>query len=253
MQMMKPSIMQKTFNDSHLVLDSISSEWAKSQAASIVENIPMTQTGSASGKFFKSYQQFLFHHSSSHPLIAKFRDTLFSNRLRFEATYNRPLQIEWIYLSYIQDPSENSCIPHRDGYWMNGQAHLTIQGNSGIRVWDEDPYDNPNAKFEDLNFENGTVWYLNGTELHHSILTTSCQDRRTNLPRIELLAPVEPKNLEGYTECLSPCSLKFIDPFHDKWKQIKEKQAMRQQEAFQLGKASAPGSVGFANLPESRN
>lgn len=227
----------------YLSFTKIDSNWCLAQAQHIVRSFSVTQSGSSSGKFYDNYNQYLFHIESEHPLISRVRELIIEHQFSFEQVYKRPLKTEWVYLSCVKSGTGPICIPHLDGYWMNGQLHLTIQGQSCIHYWKTSPYEDDSVKPQPLIFDNGSFWYLNGSEYYHSIFTPN--KNQIGKDRFELLVPVEPRNLEDYKHCLSNCRFKYVDSQHPEWKKIKERQIMRQKESYKKKIASSPSSVGY--------
>ncbi|MEO0335325.1 MAG: hypothetical protein AAF202_02970 [Pseudomonadota bacterium] len=213
-------------------------------AKSLISKYDVTQCGSASGKFSHDYSQYLFHKSSDVPLIKEFVERVESHLGSLQQEYNRPFHIEWIYLTRTLKPQKEFCIPHKDGYWMDGQIHLTIQGEANIEVWSGggSPYEDEKAEPELLQMPNGTIWYLNGSNYWHNAKTLEAE-----LPegRIELLAPVNPHGTEEYHDCLLPGPEKRIDTNCENWKRIKMRHIQLEKEAQQDGSSSSPYNLEY--------
>ena len=165
----------------HVVFEQkIDPEWALKECRWIIENLPPSDKSNASGKFYKNYVQWSFHKSSSHPLIKKFAQVLEENRKTFYQVYNRNLDFEFIYLAYVNDISEECSIWHRDYYLINGQAHLSILGNGNLLIYDY------NNKLHNILVENGTCWFVNGSNFNHKINTGIGE-------RFEICCPISPR------------------------------------------------------------
>lgn len=227
----------------HLILNKMDPTWALNQSKDIIKNLPLTQSGSASGKFSYQYHQYMFHKSSQHPLIKKFVNYCHSSISIASKVYEREFSIEWIYLAHCSNPREQMSIPHKDGRWMNGQFHLTILGESDIKVWkNSNPWEDENEVGEDLIIPNGTIWYLNGSEVWHTI---NAHPPEKEIGRLELLAPVNPMHMNGYKDCLTKCKNAIINPSSKKWKQIKKNHIKYQKDALKNKKASSPYSLNY--------
>ena len=212
-------------------------------ATSLVSKYKPTQHGSASGKFSQQYSQYLFHKSSSVPLIRFFSDKLESQLQVLSEKFGKPFSFEWVYLAQVLDPSQKFCIPHKDGFWMDGQAHLTISGEANIDVWrDIDPYENPQAPYENIKVPNGTLWYLNGSSHWHR---ANPFELESELGRLEVLAPINPNSTEAYFECLKPGPEKMIDPECKEWKNIKKKHIEIEKKAQGDNSSSSPFNLDY--------
>jgi hypothetical protein len=227
---------------SHVVLDQLSCGPLKIEANSICNSFPVTQRGSASGKFAHQYEQYMFHKSSQESLIKKFVNLANKHLDHLSSIYEKVFTIEWIYLAHCRSPWEVMSIPHRDGHWMDGQIHLSIQGESNIEVWDkeESPWIDKNASSCNLSFPNGTLWYLHGSRYWHSIKTTECR-----MSRFELLAPVNPQFMNGYIDCLADPVSGIIDPTNKNWIKIKRDHIKYQKGSVGKSISSAPYSLNY--------
>jgi hypothetical protein len=167
---------KKSLRPHVLSLGEIDPDFALQQARWIHENIPVMQKGNGSGKFYQNYISFGFWHDSQQPLIKKFVELIQSKESIFKEAFEKELRLDYIYLSYVERAEEEICLWHKDGYWWDGQFHMTILGNSQILVQD-------GGLTIHISAENGTVWYLNGSEYYHKIAQSYSG------PRYELLAP----------------------------------------------------------------
>lgn len=154
-------------------------KWCERQARLIVSKYPFTAAGNSSGKFFKNYKCWHFHKSSSLPLIQIFAELCEKHTHSFKSRFKKSLGIEFIVLTYIEDASIESCIWHKDGYFFDGQMHLTILGNASIEIKTK------HNESKHLRFPNGSFWYLNGSQYQHRISPFPGE-------RLEICAPVNP-------------------------------------------------------------
>lgn len=185
----------------------------------------MFEFSNGSGKFYGTYQTWHFHKSSNHPLIRSFADAAEKYAPEFERIYKKKLNIEFISLAYTPDASRPLCIRHKDGFFFDGQLHLTILGNSHIIVED------PNEKV--LTFDNGTFWYLNGSEYFHTIQPTHGE-------RFELLAPVNqrPEDVAAKKICISDAPERYLDSTHPGWISLRSRQIEHVRQAVIHKRAS---------------
>jgi len=160
-----------------LSLDQIDADWALEQAREIVKTYPRFERSNTSGKFFRTYECWHFHKDSDVALIREFVRLCEAHRSRFEAVFNRALEIDFIILGYTADSSREMCIYHKDGFYFDGQMHLTILGNGNIHVLGDSTGDHL------LNFPNGQFWYLNSSRYVHKIVPSQGE-------RFELCAAV---------------------------------------------------------------
>lgn len=164
-------------NAPYLLLDQIDSEWCLTQCRDIITSLPMFERSNTSGKFYRNYECWHFYRDSQHPLIQEFMRLCAQHKDQFESVYQRPLQIDYVILGYTQDSSQEMCIDHKDGFYFDGQMHLTVLGNAHVRVLDHD------GTPELIRVPNGSFWYLNSSRYIHKIVPTQGE-------RFELCAAV---------------------------------------------------------------
>lgn len=162
-----------------LEFDMLDPQWCLDQAESIISKYPYSERSNVSGKFFKNYQGWIFHKTSSLSLIQTFGKFCQKYADSFKEQFSKKLEVEFIRLNLVEDASEEICIWHKDGYFFDGQMHLTVLGNACVEVQN-------NNKIEFLHFPNGTFWYLNGSRYYHRIVPTKGR-------RIEICAPISPR------------------------------------------------------------
>ncbi len=177
-----PTLKRDVVYPQSLYLDRIDSDFALQQAQWIKKHFdpyPLSTAYSKdSGRFYSNYKNYYFHKSSDIPLIQHCIKILNTHKDVFEKLYNRPMQIDWVYLAYTKDSSEEMGTDHYDSevFW-NGQFHCTIQGNANILVY--------NGGIQNIiTAYTGSLWYLNSTEHIHKI-------KPTHGERFELLMPNE--------------------------------------------------------------
>jgi hypothetical protein len=158
-------------------LGEIDPDFALENAHWIRKNIPLYDLSNTSGKFYRNYESYAFWKDSSQPLIKAFVESIIGNEKDFHFRHKKRLDLSFIYLSYVKDSSESICIKHKDGYWWDGQFHLTIQGNSNIEIEE-------GSLTSIITAKPGSIWYLNSSNYLHKIATTNCTSER-----FELLAP----------------------------------------------------------------
>ena len=175
-----PTLKRDVVYPQSLYLDRIDSDFALQQAKWIKKHFdpyPLsTAYSDTGGRFYSNYKNYYFHKSSDIPLIKQCIKILTTHKDVFEKLYNRPMQLDWVYLAYTEDSSEEMGTNHYDSevFW-NGQFHCTIQGNANVLVYDESIENLITARL-------GTLWYLNSTEYVHRIKPTYGE-------RFELLIP----------------------------------------------------------------
>jgi hypothetical protein len=197
-----------------------------SQARRVMSQIPMSEFSNASGKFFGNYQSWHFYKDSSLPLIKFFIDLCEMYRGDFEDYFEKKMEVNFINLVYTKDSSQQICIRHKDGYFFDGQIHLTILGNSNVVV-------EHNGLETLLHHPNGTFWYLNGSEYYHWIKSSIGE-------RIEMLAPVNqrPEDLEKKLICVSERPERYLDTTSEQWKSLRQQQIEHVKIAIREKRAS---------------
>lgn len=210
--------------------------WLEQEANRIIDNVPITELGNASGKFFENYECWVLHHSSDLPLVRHFMTLLENAKNEFVEVFEREAKVEFITLSLVRSPSQQICVPHKDGYFFNGQFHLTILGNGGITVYEPD-----DSKIA-IEHPNGTFWYLNGTEYFHEIAPIRAR-------RIEVCAPCSPREdlLALRKRAFVSHPWKFANPFHPDWQEARNQAMTHIKEAVANGLAS---NLQIASFPD---
>ncbi len=251
MDLFEDTLQQQKYSSAEpffMVFDHIDPDWCLSEALKIRSKFPPTMEGSATGKFYGAYKTIHFLVDSELPLIKNFVKLVKANEERFKATFNRELRIDLIHLAITDDASEEMSIPHIDGYWMEGQAHLTILGNADVDIWAGSRDEKNRCR---LTFPNGTVWYINSSVYYHTINTSRDERQNPGGLRIELTAPINIRDMEEIHEVAIDSPDRYIDPSNLKWQSMKRKQIQIQKEAYKAGRASAPKGVGYIrNVPK---
>jgi|TARA_B100000959_G_scaffold120492_1_gene126584 hypothetical protein len=161
-------------------LDYIDPDFALQQAKWIRKHFDPYPLSTAydkkAGRFYSNYKNYFFHKTSSIPLIQQYVKILTRHKDVFEKLYNRPMQIDWVYLAYTEDSSKEMGTNHYDSevFW-DGQFHCTIQGNANIVMYD-------NTLENLITCKNGTIWYLNATEYIHKIKPSHGERFELNVP-----------------------------------------------------------------------
>lgn len=221
-----------------LNLGSVNAQLALNQAEWIRDHLPFTQRANGSAKFYRNYISWGFWRDSQLPLIQDFVAVLEKGRDQFESIYQRPMQIGYIYLSYVEDASQEMCLWHRDGYWWSGQFHLTILGNAEILVREK-------GVETRIRKDNGTVWYLNGTQYEHKIAADHIG------PRFELLAPCgfrEP-SAQAHRNAATETPERWIDGRHPEFVREIESARIYMENSIRSGRASNLQRADWAELP----
>lgn len=195
-------------------------------AQEIIRTLPASESANSSGKFFKTYRCWHFYKDSSHPLIRFFYNASQKFQNEFEDRYQRRLNLDFIILSFVEDSSKEICIWHKDGYFFNGQLHLTVLGNANIEI-------EVDSSVELLKMPNGSFWYLNGSSYRHRI-------RPSQGPRIEICAPVDqkPEDVRIKKQALSHGGLQLVDGNDPRWVQLRKGQAQYVLDSVRKRKAS---------------
>jgi hypothetical protein len=222
----------------YLDLGSLDRARVRSLAWEIINSLPESERGNSSGKFYRNYRCWHFHKSSEHPLVRDFVASAELSETKFRQVYGRPMRLDFVILSYVEDASEEVCLWHRDGYFFNGQAHLTVEGGANIEV------ELPNGT-EILRRPAGAFWYLNGSSYRHRILPT-CG------PRIEICAPVEQRvsDVERKAAALPQDSLRLLQGSHPDWIELRREQARYVLDAVRRNTASNSQVAEFSVDPQ---
>ena len=159
--------MKDILTPSHYLFDQIDGEWCLRQCREIISTLPMFERSNTSGKFYRNYECWHFYRDSQLPIIREFLRLCEAHSATFESVFHRPLQVDYIILGYTRDASQEMCIEHKDGFYFDGQMHLTVLGNAQIRIHVTD------EKTEHIAVPNGRFWYLNSTRYLHKIVPSS--------------------------------------------------------------------------------
>ncbi len=169
----------------HSVFSQLDPKWCLEQARSMMSHHCPSEKSNASGKFFRRYICWHFHKTSSWPLVQEFNKQIAMAETSFSAKYGKPLRHDFVIVTQVTELGLPICNFHRDGYFFDGQFHLTVKGEAGLQI-------EKDGELTDLHVPNGTFWYLNGTEYRHRVLPCSEE-------RIEVCAPVN-QILDDVTE-----------------------------------------------------
>lgn len=160
----------------YLPIDKLDPDWCLNQCKYVINNFPIYEKANNSGKFFKTYHTYRFYKDSSIPLIKEFVNIIekFSNT--FLKIYpNKKYYLEYISITHVLDSSKKMCVWHKDKTYFDGQFHITVLGNGHIKIYE-------NGIESTLKIDNGTVWYMNGSNYLHTI-------QQTKGERFEICAP----------------------------------------------------------------
>ena len=138
-------------------------------------------------------------------------------------------------VSIVRTTGISPCIRHRDGYFFDGQFHLTVSGGSGIKVFPvigQEPIE--------LDFPIGAIWYLNGTKYFHEI-------RETSQVRIEVCVPADPRQdlLHLRMPAFVDHPWRFANPFHPAWRRARSQAIEHIKSAVAAGLASNSSIASF--------
>ncbi len=222
-----------------LHLGDIDPEFALENARWIRDHVPLFEKSNGSGKFYRNYESTLFWHDSEQPLIKAFVNGIRAGREKFMATYERPLELTMINLTYVRDASEEICVWHQDGYWWTGQFHLTILGNGNLLVRD-------GSVTMHIQAESGSIWYLNGTDYQHKILNSWKGER------FELLAPCNCREDAAFRRfpAVTETKERWIDATHPSIKFDTARTLEYMRESFAQGRASSKVVADWTSLEE---
>lgn len=165
------------FGPSHSVFKTLDPQWCRSQCEWIIDTFPLTETSNSSGKFYHNYRTWHFHKSSELSLVKRFITECENIKPQFEKIYAKPLDLHFVVIAETLDDSQDSCVWHKDGYFHDGQMHLSVSGGGNIDVEELHGEDN-------ITLPDGSLWYLNASHYRHKI------GRGTGNRRIEITAPL---------------------------------------------------------------
>jgi hypothetical protein len=219
---------------SFLVLDEVDPDWCTHEAEKMMAFHPPSELANSSGKFYANYQCWHFHQSSSWPLIKVFRQKLESHAHFFREKMQKNLGIEFIVLSLVEDFNSPVSLRHKDGFFFDGQAHLTIAGHARIGV-------EVDGRAQDLYLPNGCIWYLNGSEYYHEVKPATER-------RIEMCAPINQKKEDVLIKrkATSKDSYRWLDGRNEEWTQLRLKQTNYVKRAIEAGRASNLSVASFS-------
>jgi hypothetical protein len=212
----------------HLNLNKMDPQWALQEAERMMAFHPVSERANASGKFYRNYQCWHFHKNSSWPLIKEFAQQLEFSREAFTQNFTKPMNYEFVILSLVDGGGLEVCNFHRDGYFFDGQLHLTILGQANIEVLHDDNLT------ELLRPQDGTIWYLNGSQYYHRVVPPLTR-------RIELCAPLNqlPKDVEIKMRAVRKEDGKmWVDGNNQDWIDLRKQQINYVKEAVQRRTAS---------------
>lgn len=217
--------MSKT-NPVFFCIDSIDSRWALEQSQQMMQEHLASETSNASGKFYSNYECWHFHSSSKWPLIQKVKSSLEEYADQLKIRLNKKLRLDFFVLSRVKTIGQPISIWHKDGYFFDGQFHLTIQGNAKIESKVQD-------SVQTLYFPNGQCWYLNGSEHYHRVVPNAQE-------RIELCAPLN--QLQSDVDVKKKAILQdgrgWVDGKNTEWTQLRQQQIQYVKKAIEKGSAS---------------
>jgi hypothetical protein len=211
----------------HTVFEKLDAEWCLTQCKQIIQTFPITESSNSSGKFFHTYKSWHFHKTSEIPIIKKFSELIMSHQDKFEKIYNKALNIDFIMLAYTEDNSKEMSVWHKDRYFLDGQFHISVQGNGNIDLNNEKDIIN-------ISVPNGTLWYLNGSHYYHTIKIG------TGIERFELCAPVNmrPEHREWKIKAVPNDQWKHIDGSNPIYTDFRRHISKGVEEAVARGTAS---------------
>ena len=218
--------------------DSMNPDWALSEVSKMQKKHPPSEVSNASGKFFKNYTCWHFHKSSQWPLVVSINHLIRENRKRFSEVYRKDLAYEFIVVSIVEDANQEVCLWHKDGHFFDGQIHLTVLGNAKILVKNE-------GKVSEICMDNGSFWYLNGSNFLHKI-------KKITERRVEVCIPIN-QNKSDVSEKLKAVSkdeFRWVDGGNKHWLELRKKQAQYVIEAVKRKTAS---NLSFADFSVETN
>lgn len=224
----------------HSIFDQLDPDWVKKQCEFIIDTFDPTETANSSGKFFHNYETWHFHKSSQLPIVRKFIEIIEQNSEKFEEIYGRECRTDFVLLTRTEDNSEEMCVWHKDKYFLNGQFHISVEGDDGFVV-------EKDSEIEEITKVPGQVWYLNGTTYYHKITVGS------GMRRLELCAPI---NLRSRYRDGKMLGVDFEDPFryidgnNEQYTAYRKWVAEGVEEAIKRGTATNV-SVSYAVDPKS--
>lgn len=209
------------------LFDQLDSEWCLDQAKWIIENIPITEYGNASGKFYKNYKTWQFYKDSSIPLVKEVLRVIEENNSKFQKIYGNIPVPNFLVLNQVDDSAEEMCVWHKDRYFFNGQYHCTIKGNGNVLVDMED------GTTQLINLPDGSVWFFNSTEWKHKIQPTSGERIEVCLPMDQLEEHVRSKKFAVVEN-----EYRYMDGNNERYIQARKHAAKAVESAVKAGTAS---------------
>jgi hypothetical protein len=205
----------------------IDSAFALNEANAIVNNYPLTEKSNSSGKFYKTYNCWHFHKTSQNPLISAFVRSASSSFDYLESIFKKKFSLEFVILTEVLCIGEPISLWHKDGYFFDGQLHLTILGNAGIEVEDD------HGQVSNIHKNNGTLWYLNGSHYRHRV--SAIQSRRLELcaPNNQLIDDIQIKKM-----AIIDHQLGLLDGNNKAWLELRKQQAKHVLKAIENKTAS---------------
>lgn len=223
----------------HTIFDKLESNWCLEECKQIVQNFPMTESSNSSGKFYHTYKCWHFHKTSQVPIIKTFAENILKHSEEFEKIYNKPLNIDFIVLAYTSNNSEEMSVWHKDRHFMDGQFHISVQGNGNIDVKETED------EIINITVPNGTLWYLNATHYFHKIRPGE------GIERFELCAPVNmrPEHRDWKIKAVTNDKWRHISGDNPEYTKFRKHIAQGVKEAVIRGTASNT-SVAYAVNPD---
>ena len=222
----------------------------------VFKNFPETTIGNASGKFSKHYEVWQFYKDSQVPLIQEVVNLVEQSKKDFcKAFSNKIFSYQYVQIVRNKDCRNLLCIPHKDGYWFDGQFHLTVLGNANISIWSGGRESAKNK--QSLWFENGSFWYINSSEYYHTINQYFQPTKNNKYERIEILIPLNgegnQKDEQKIVGCVSNDKDRFFYPDNPRFIELKKTQIQYVLNSYKNNKASSPYPIGFIHNIKNLN
>ena len=225
--------------DYFTIFDKIDPNWAQEQAKDIFDTMPRFQRGVGTAKFYDNYEMWYFVRGSKHPLIKKFFELGDEHNERFKHLYGREINVHVCRLTYVRDASKEIGVWHQDGHYLNGNTHLTIEGNSNLLIKDEE-------YITHLQVPNGTYFFFNATEYQHLVKATSGE-------RIEACGFIDEQqsSVDALYAAAEDHPYKLCDRDHPAWVQQRNEVYKYMKASFEEGRASAEKPASWSQENEN--
>ena len=223
-------------------------EQAEKQCRDIFKAFPPSAVGTSSGKFSKHYTVWQFYKDSQLPLIKETIALLEKAKKEFLRAFPyKVFSYQFVQITRCLDGRKQLSTPHKDGYWYDGQFHLTVLGNGNISIW-PGPRESQADK-QLIWLENGTFWYLNGSRYYHTINRYARPTNHKAYERIEVLIPLDSHGNQKEKDKLKSAASKdknrFFYPDNKKFIKLKKSQIQYALKAYAHNRASSPRPLGF--------